>query len=193
MAELENILARLGKIFSSVRIKYVIVGGIAVIHYGHLRTTQDIDVIIEDDQKKFPELLKLFKKHDFDINNDDFYQSYKEKSHITVFDKKSYLRLDIKVASKILDKETLKNAIKEKIFNYELFIASLEYVLIGKILFIGKIDDIPDSELLEYQDILDFLTIYHANKDQIREKFLKEKVLEIGLESTLERLTSFKF
>lgn len=31
----------------------------------------------------------------------------------------------------------------------------------------GNIDDIPDSELLEYQDVLDFLTIYHANKKML--------------------------
>ena len=48
MAEIENILSRLEVIFKSTKLKYVIVGGIAVIHYGHVRTTQDIDIIIED-------------------------------------------------------------------------------------------------------------------------------------------------
>ncbi|MHA1378465.1 MAG: DUF6036 family nucleotidyltransferase [Candidatus Helarchaeota archaeon] len=193
MAEIENIISRIEKIFSSINLKYVIVGGIAIIHYGHLRTTQDIDIILEDNRVKFPKLLKLFKKNNFSVNVDDFYQSYKEKSHVNIFDEKSYLRLDVKVASKIIDKEVLKTAIQEKIFNHNLYIASLEYVLIGKLLFIGKIDDIADSELLEYQDVLDFLTIYHANNDRINKILLKEKAMEIGLENTLKRLVSFKF
>jgi len=54
----------------------------------------------------------------------------------------------------------------------------------------GTIDDIPDSELLEYQDILDFLTIYHANKGSINMDLVYKKIGEIGLLSTLERLLS---
>ncbi|MHA1269323.1 MAG: DUF6036 family nucleotidyltransferase [Candidatus Helarchaeota archaeon] len=193
MVELVKILSRLDKIFSSVNIKYVIVGGIAIIHYGHLRTTQDIDLILEDNKEYFPNLLDLFKKYNFDVNNADFYQAYQEKTHITIFDKKSYYRLDIKIASKNMDYEVLNNAINEQIFNFNLYFASLEYVLIGKLLYIGNIDDIPDSELLEYQDILDFLVIYHANRNKINDNFLMKKTREIGLESTLKRLISFKF
>ncbi len=47
MAEIEDILSRLEKNFQATKLKYVIVGGIAVIHYGHVRATQDIDLIIE--------------------------------------------------------------------------------------------------------------------------------------------------
>ncbi|MHA1309743.1 MAG: hypothetical protein ACTSWR_11230 [Candidatus Helarchaeota archaeon] len=193
MVELEKILSRLVKIFNSINIKYVIVGGIAIIHYGHLRTTQDIDLILEDNKKYFPKLLGLFKKNNFDVNDADFYRAYQEKTHITIFDNKSYYRLDIKIASKNIDYDVLNNAIKEQIFNFNLNFAPLEYVLIGKLLYIGNIDDIPDSELLEYQDILDFLVLYHANRNRINDDFLMKKVVEINLGPTLKRLISFKF
>lgn len=54
----------------------------------------------------------------------------------------------------------------------------------------GIINDIPDSELLEYQDIIDFLTIFHANREKVDLAFISNKVKEIGLDSTLNRLLS---
>lgn len=38
LAEIEDILSRLKIIFKATKLKYVIIGGIAVIHYGHIRT-----------------------------------------------------------------------------------------------------------------------------------------------------------
>lgn len=57
----------------------------------------------------------------------------------------------------------------------------------------GIIDDIPDSELLEYQDIIDFLTLFHVNKEKINLNFLNDKIKEMGLKSTLNRLLAIKF
>ena len=171
----------------------MIVGGIAIIHYGHIRTTQDIDLIIEDKSEKFLEFLELLKKNEFDISETEFFQGHKEKSHISVFDKKSFLRLDIKIANKFSDNEVLNNAILKKVIDIELYLPPIEYVLLGKLMYIGNIDDIPDSELLEYQDITDFLTIYHVNKEKIKIDFLKEKVHNSGLESTYKRLLSLEF
>ena len=192
LAEVENILSRLEQVFKAVKLKYVIVGGIAVIHYGHVRTTQDIDLIIEDDCSKFSQFIGLLRAYDFDVRDDQINMAFKEHSHASIFDNKSYMRLDITIAQKIHEKEVLEKAIKKNILGCKLYIAPLEYVLIGKILFIGRINDIPDSELLEYQDIFDFLTLYHSNKEKIDVDLLKKKIKEIGLESTLNRLKSIQ-
>ncbi len=192
MAEIENVLSRLEKVFTAAKIKYVIVGGIAVIHYGHIRATRDIDLIIEDDTSKISQFLGLLKSYEFDVMEDQFYKGYQERTNVSIFDKKSYMRLDIKVAEKKREKDLLKNAISEKILGYDLYIAPLEYVLLGKVLFMGRIEDIPDSELPEYQDIVDFLTLYHTNKKKINMDFLKNRVKDIGLDSTLDRLLSIK-
>ena len=193
MAEIEDILSRLEKIFKATKLKYVIVGGIAVIHYGHIRATQDVDIIIEDDLSKISQFLGLLKAYEFDVMEDQFKLAYQEKTNISIFDKKSFLRLDIKVADKKREHEVLNSGIKSKILGKELCIAPLEYVLIGKIIFMGLIDDIPDSELLEYQDIVDFITLFHANKEKIDLSFLTNKTTQIGLKTTLNRLLQIKF
>jgi hypothetical protein len=55
---------------------------------------------------------------------------------------------------------------------------------------LGLIDDISNSELLEYQDAIDFLILLHANKDTIDLTFLNNKSKQIGLKTTLDRLLS---
>lgn len=190
MAEITNILSRIEKVFKHTTLKYVIVGGIAVIHYGHVRATQDIDIIIENDPSKFSEFLELLKTHNFDVMDEQFEIAYRENTNFSVFDNESFLRLDLKVALKQREREVLNNAISEKILGLELKIASLEYVLIGKIIYLGRIDDIPDTELLEYQDVIDFLTIFHTNRENIDLSFVSDKIKNIGLNSTLKRLLS---
>ena len=193
MAEIEDILSRLEKIFQTTKLKYVIVGGIAVIHYGHVRATQDVDIIIEDDSTKISQFLTLLSSYKFDVMEDQFKKAYQEGTNISIFDNNSFLRLDIKVADKQREYEVLNNAIRENILGKELFIAPLEYVLIGKVIYLGIIDDILDSELLEYQDIADFLTLFYANREKINLTFLKDKIKIIGLETTLKRLLSIDF
>jgi hypothetical protein len=96
MAEIENILSRLEIIFKATKLKYVIVGGIAVIHYGHVRTTQDIDIIIEDDYSKISQFIGLLKVNKFDVMDDQFQLAYEEKTNISIFDKNSFLRVRYK-------------------------------------------------------------------------------------------------
>jgi len=193
LAEIENVLSRLYNVFEATKIKYVIVGGIAIIHYGHIRATQDIDIIIEDDYSKISQFLGLLKTYEFDVMMDQFQMAYKEKTNISIFDDKSFLRLDIKVADKKREYEVLNNATKQSILGKKLYIAPLEYVLIGKLVYMGNIIDIPISELLEYQDVIDFLTLYHANKKIIDTKLLLEKAKEMNLEDNLVKLLEIKF
>ncbi|MHA1105032.1 MAG: DUF6036 family nucleotidyltransferase [Promethearchaeota archaeon] len=190
MAEIENILSRLEIIFKATKLKYVIVGGIAVIHYGHVRTTQDIDIIIEDDYSKISQFIGLLKAYEFDVMDDQFKLAYQEKTNISIFDKNSFFRLDIKVADKKQEHEVLTHAKKVKILRKDLFIAPIEYVLIGKLIYMGLVNDIPNSELLEYQDVVDFLTLFHANKETIDLTLLNNKAKQIGLKTTLDRLFS---
>ncbi len=125
--------------------------------------------------------------------HDQFQMAYQEKTNFSIFDKKSFLRLDIKVAYKQREHEVLNNAIQDSILGKKLWIAPLEYILIGKILYIGQIADIPKSELLEYQDIIDFLTLFHANREKLDIKFLKKKVKDMNLEKTFIKLLKIEF
>jgi len=47
LGEIENILSSLEIIFKVTKLKHVIVGGIAVIHYGHIRATQESILLLK--------------------------------------------------------------------------------------------------------------------------------------------------
>lgn len=70
-------------------------------------------------------------------------------------------------------------------------VASVEYILLEKIWFLGDISDIPDSELLEFNDIIDFLNVFVINKESCDLDWLKKKVSLMNLSSTLNRLLAF--
>lgn len=193
MAEIKDILSRLANIFSKVNLKYIIVGGIAVIHYGHIRTTQDIDIIIEADKSKIEPFMRLLKESNFDVMEEQFRLALEEGTNISVFDEKSLLRLDISFAARDRQKDLLTKSVVHKIMGNKLRIAPLEYVLIGKVLFIGDIDKITDSELLEFQDAVDFLTLFYANEGKIDINILKREAKKLGVDRTLKRLLEIKF
>ncbi|MHA1729320.1 MAG: DUF6036 family nucleotidyltransferase [Promethearchaeota archaeon] len=159
MTEIENILFRLVKIFTEIQLDYVIVGGLAAIIKGKARTTTDIDLIIQNNPNKIAKFLDKLKKNDFDVLTEQVQWAFKEGTNASIFDKLSVIRLDIKIANKPIDIEALNSGVIEHYSHMNLKIASINYILLGKIWFLGDISDIPDSELLEYNDIIDFLNV----------------------------------
>jgi len=191
MAEIEHILSRLEKIFSEIQLDYVIVGGLAAIIKGRARTTTDIDLIIENNPDKIAKFLDKLKENDFDVLYDQIRWAFKEGANASVFDNLSVMRLDIKIAKKSIDIDALNAGVIEKFNKMKIKIASVEYILLGKIWFLGNISDIPDSELLEYNDITDFLNVLAFNKESCDLDWLKEKVSLMKLTPTLDRLLDF--
>ncbi len=188
MAEIQDILTRLEAIFNVTKLKYVIVGGLAIIHYGHLRTTQDIDILIDNDPDRIEQLLELLHSHDFDVMEDQFKLAHQEGTNASIFDNRSFMRLDLKVVNGKRELDVLNNAITKEVFGLKIRMAPLEYVLLGKLQYIGDLEEIDDFELLEYQDVLDFLTLFYANKERIDFSLLEKKISEYGLIEQYTRL-----
>lgn len=190
MAEFESLVIRMIKVLNLVDLKYVIVGGFAAIFRGRPRTTMDVDIIIEKDLKKIYEVIKILEKKDFDINEKTIQIAINDGTNVSIFDKRSVLRIDMKIASSSDEFEVLKNAIPENYKDNKIMIASVEQILYGKILYLGDISDISDEEFLEFNDILDFINVYQR-ASSIDIKWLYSKVRKKELESTLDRLLEY--
>ena len=191
MAEYKNILTRLSKILIEIQLDYVIVGGMAAIIRGKPRTTMDVDLILENDAKKIQQFLKLLSKNDFDVLNDQVKWAFESGVNASIFDNLSSMRLDVKIANKTIDREALLDSSQEIFFDTPLKIASVNFILFGKIWFLGDISDIMDTELLEYNDIKDFIDVYLLNKEKVNMPWLESKCTEINLNSTLSRLLNY--
>jgi hypothetical protein len=191
MAEIEEILSRLEQIFSEIQLDYVIVGGLAAIIKGKARTTTDIDLILQNDPNKITRFLDKLKERDFDVLNNQVRLAFEEGVNASIFDELSVMRLDIKIAKKPIDIEALNTGVIEHYNKMRLKVASVEYILLGKIWFLGDISGIPDSELLEYNDVIDFLNVFVNNKDSLDLDWLRKKASAIKSSSTLNRLLAF--
>ena len=75
--DLQDILSQLNK----SKVRYMIVGGYAVIHHGYNRTTGDLDIWVEQSKENFLLLGKAFKKFGIPIsaiNETDFLENEKD-------------------------------------------------------------------------------------------------------------------
>lgn len=62
----------------------------------------------------------------------------------------------------------------------------IEQILYGKILYIGNIKGVPEKELLQNNDVQDFITIFKNHESDINHEYLKNKIKKAGLMNTLE-------
>lgn len=187
MAEFLDILTRLIQALKKAELKYVIVGGLAAIIRGRPRTTMGIDLIIEENLVKAKIFLNHLKKNNFDVMDDQILMAFNEKTNATIFDKNSVIRLDLKIAYKKDEQEVLAQAQHIIFKGVELEIASIEQILYGKILYLGDISDVSRSDLLNFNDVLDFIAVFKRSSN-IDIEWLKTKVTKINLIETLEKL-----
>lgn len=190
MAELENLLKRLIVALEKAQLKYVIVGGFAAIFRGKPRTTMDLDLIIEPVHQKISVFLDQLKELNFDVLEDQVNMAINEGSHASIFDKNSILRIDLKLATNVDEREVLEQAKTESYKGKNIQIATVEQILYGKILSLGDISDLSDSELLEINDALDFINVYRRSKE-INIDWLRSKAKQKKITETLERLLKF--
>lgn len=80
-------------------------------------------------------LVSAFKRRGLDVLEHEIIFSLKERSHFSVFDTKSPLRVDAKGVYTRLDSNTLENRRKTKLLGSEVWIASPEDTVIAKLIY----------------------------------------------------------
>lgn len=86
-SNLLEMLKQIAKYFDQRKLRYVIVGGIAVSVYGYPRSTQDIDIIIDHVQLDIHDFCEHLRGNGFIITEDEIGTAFREKSYATVFHK----------------------------------------------------------------------------------------------------------
>ena len=169
MRNIEEILKLVCEFLNEEKAVYVIVGGLAVLFYGIPRTTMDIDIIIKmnmDETKRFAEFLK---ENDFFADEEDIKTAYEEKSHATIEDKTSMIRLDIKGIYGENDRIALKRRRKVSSADFEFYVASPEDLIANKLLF-GSEQDVKDAE-----------GIYARQLDNLDMAYLEKRCKRLGI------------
>lgn len=132
--------------------------------------------------------LSELKKEQFDYSPEQAQFSLDEHFNYSIFDTKSVMRIDLTLARSQLNRETLKTAVTEIYNGLPLKLASLDQLLLGKAIYLGDISDEADSELLEFNDVLDFITIYNTFEEKINSDNLIGRIDSPLIKKTLKRL-----
>ncbi|MBI5607237.1 MAG: hypothetical protein HY879_28220, partial [Deltaproteobacteria bacterium] len=143
------------------KIKYLIVGGLAVNLYGVPRVTQDIDLIIST---KKPNILKIIKVLNdlgyiprLPVNPKDLTDSEKVKDWIenrnlkafSFYHKRdNYKVIDILLVHPLHFEESFKSKTVKKVEDVEIYLASINDLIITKE-FSGRMQDASDIKMLK--------------------------------------------
>jgi hypothetical protein len=167
--EFQVFMKRALRALNKSKIQYVIIGGVAITIHGRLRTTSDLDIIIQGSTEQIRELEKCLKEEKFDVPQDEIQLAYQEQTHCSIFGVSSFYRLDIKGPTSHLDMQAFEKPITIVLLDEETYIEIPEIVIIAK-LFYGSEQDWKDafSILLRIGDKLDF--------EQLRKLAEQEKV-----------------
>jgi predicted nucleotidyltransferase len=187
MAEYKDLVSRVVTALEASTISYVIVGGFAAIFRGVPRTTTDLDVIIENDPVKIESFLQELKKNGFDVMEQQTRLALAEGSDFSIFDYQSPLRVDLKIATKQVDRIALKKGLPEEYEGMKICLASPELILFGKVLYTGDISMESDADLLEFNDVRDFINVF-TQSGGIDMDWLTGMAAKHGLTKTLDRL-----
>lgn len=145
MRSMNEILKLVCTFLNEENVVYVVVGGLAVLFYGIPRTTMDIDLIIAMDMDETKRFAQFLTENDFFADEEDIKTAFEEKSHATIEDKTSMIRLDIKGIYSENDRITLEGRRKVSSANFEFYITSPEDLIANKLLF-GSDQDVKDAE-----------------------------------------------
>ncbi len=115
-------------------IAYMVVGSFASTYFGALRTTLDIDIVIQ----ATPDQLRGFVA---DLQADDYYaeldaalEALKHESMFNAIDSATGWKIDLIFRkSRAFDREEFGRRVPAKLFDIQLFVASVEDVVISKL------------------------------------------------------------
>jgi predicted nucleotidyltransferase len=155
---------------------YIIISGYVSIFFGRSRATEDVDMFIDNlSYESFNKLFCELLKKGYELNEDNqehLYLDYLQKGTSINIWKKDFplLRLEVKIAKKKSQKESLDNPIEVSINGkYRLFFPQIESQIAYKRYIAKSQKDIEDARHLE---------IVFSSIDKNKIKYYKNQFLE---------------
>ena len=136
---IENIASALEK----VNLPYMIIGGQAVLLYGEPRLTKDIDITLGIGVNEYKKILSTITELNLKILIDNPESFINEFMVLPVIDEKSGIKIDFIFSFTLYEKDAIKRSKKVKLGKTMVNFASLEDVVIHKII-AGRARDLED-------------------------------------------------
>lgn len=139
----QKLLEHIAGELSSQNIPYIIIGGQAVLLYGEPRLTKDIDITLGIGAEGLERIMQSVQNLRFKILVPDPEVFVKETMVLPTLHEKSGIRVDFIFSYSAYEQQAIQNAKKVKIGAQDVCFASLEDVIIHKII-AGRPRDLED-------------------------------------------------
>lgn len=142
-----ELLARIAHSLDKNKVSYMVIGGQAVLVYGHPRMTQDIDITLGVDASRLEVILKIAEEaglKGLPANPEEF---VRKTNVLPVVDEKSNIRVDYIFSFSEFEKTALTRVNKVEMDGVQVSFASLEDLIVHKMV-AGRPRDIEDIRSL---------------------------------------------
>ncbi len=143
----KELLSKISKQLEKSKVSYMVIGGQAVLLYGEPRLTKDIDITLGVTPERLSEIESLSKKLKLRILVENPKDFVKETMVLPVEDEKTGISVDFIFSFSEYEKQAIKRANPIKMMNTDVKFASLEDVVVHKII-AGRARDIEDVETI---------------------------------------------
>ncbi len=174
---IEESLLTVTQYFDVHKVPYVVVGGFAAIVWGRVRTTYDIDIIVDHKKLEIKAFTHFLKSKGLSATEYDINQAFHELSHSSIIVmEKPFYRIDLKGVYSEEDKEAISMA---KIIKYK-----------GQSIRFGSPENLI-AHKLKYgsdRDLEDAVVVYLAQKSSLNMNYLKLLCERLEVTDKLEKL-----
>lgn len=139
----QRILTDIAEAFASAQIPYIVIGGQALLLYGDLRMTKDIDITLGVDIDNLDKVVNALPTDCFEILGKDYRTFARQTRVLPIKDKASGIRIDLIFSFSPFEQLAIQRANHIMIGSTTVAYASLEDMLIFKMI-AGRPRDIDD-------------------------------------------------
>jgi len=166
----------------SSKIQYMITGGVAIAFWGQIRTTMDIDILVELNQKNSEPFLKSFRGEEY-LDIDTAHKAIRDKKIFNIIPNNISYKFDIITLDDQNDYERQKfiRRVKMKFLNRGIYVVSPEDLIISKLMW-SKSTGGSERQLRDCQGV------YKLNEEQIDKKYLEKWTIILGIESDVKKI-----
>jgi len=143
----KTLLKKIAVQLTNLKIPYMIIGGQAVLFYGEPRFTKDIDITLGIGVQELFKIEQVLNKLYLSIRVKNYKEFAKQTMVIPCIDKKSSIEVDFIFSLSEYERQAIKKAKNVKFGKTTVKIASLEDVIIHKII-AGRPRDIEDIKIM---------------------------------------------
>ena len=166
----------------SANISYMITGGSAVGFWGHIRTTMDIDIVIQVYARQIEPFLASVENEAY-VDREEAKRAILDRDMFNIIYNATSFKVDIIILNEKDDYETekFKNRIKINFQNKDLFVSSTEDLIISKLLW-------SKSAGGSERQLKDCESIYALNHEKLNVNYIKKWIQILKIEDEFNKL-----